>query len=111
MKPSRRDSSRRILNRAYNPVVRVVARLPATVNRKLLIAFVGIVVLLVTVGVLGLRVLGDANDRVALNTLAELFPQREIIGINCRDLVLGLGTVHCLSQQQPAPNKIRRTRK
>jgi len=65
MKPSRRDSSRRILNRAYNPVVRVVARLPATVNRKLLIAFVGIVVLLVTVGVLGLRVLGDANDRVA----------------------------------------------
>jgi agmatine deiminase len=44
----------------------------------------------------------DANDRVALNTLAELFPGREIIGINCRDLVLGLGTLHCMTQQQPA---------
>jgi signal transduction histidine kinase len=47
-----------------NPVVRAVARVPATVNRKLLVAFVSIVVLLVTVGVLGLRVLGDSNGRV-----------------------------------------------
>jgi agmatine deiminase len=45
----------------------------------------------------------DANDRAALNTIAELFPGREIIGINCRDLVLGLGTLHCMTQQQPAP--------
>ena len=52
------------LSLADNPLVRAVARVPATVNRKLLVAFVGIVVLLVTVGVLGLRVLGDANDRV-----------------------------------------------
>ncbi len=43
----------------------------------------------------------DANDRVALNTLARLFPDREIIGIPCRDLVLGLGTLHCMTQQQP----------
>jgi agmatine deiminase len=43
----------------------------------------------------------DANDRVALNTLARLFPDREIIGIACRDLVLGLGTLHCMTQQQP----------
>jgi signal transduction histidine kinase len=47
-----------------NPLVRAVARVPATVNRKLLVAFVSIVVLLVTVGVLGLRVLGDSNDRI-----------------------------------------------
>jgi agmatine deiminase len=53
----------------------------------------------------------DANDRVALNTLAELFPQREIIGINCRDLVLGLGTIHCMTQQQPARDKFHRTKK
>ncbi len=53
-----------LLSVADNPLVRAVARVPATVNRKLLVAFVGIVVLLVTVGVLGLRVLGDANDRV-----------------------------------------------
>jgi agmatine deiminase len=44
----------------------------------------------------------DANDRVALNTLARLFPEREVVGIACRDLVLGLGTLHCMTQQQPA---------
>jgi agmatine deiminase len=47
-------------------------------------------------------VFGDANDRVALNTLARLFPDRQVIGIGSRDLVLGLGTLHCMSQQQPA---------
>ena len=44
----------------------------------------------------------DANDRVALNKLAELFPDREVIGIGSTDLVLGLGTLHCMTQQQPA---------
>lgn len=44
----------------------------------------------------------DANDRVALNTLAALFPGREVVGIACRDLVLGLGTLHCMTQQQPS---------
>jgi agmatine deiminase len=45
----------------------------------------------------------DSNDRVALNTLAGLFTGREVVGIACRDLVLGLGTLHCMTQQQPAP--------
>lgn len=45
----------------------------------------------------------DRNDRVALNTLASLFPDRQVVGIACRDLVLGLGTIHCMTQQQPAP--------
>ena len=44
----------------------------------------------------------DANDRAALNTFAGLFPGREVVGIPCRDLVLGLGTLHCMTQQQPA---------
>jgi agmatine deiminase len=44
----------------------------------------------------------DRNDRVALSTLAELFPGREVVGIPCRDLVLGLGTIHCMTQQEPA---------
>jgi agmatine deiminase len=44
----------------------------------------------------------DKNDRVALNTLAELFSDRTVIGIASTDLVLGLGTLHCMTQQQPA---------
>ncbi len=44
----------------------------------------------------------DKNDRVALNILAEIFPDREVIGIACTDLVLGLGTLHCMTQQQPS---------
>jgi agmatine deiminase len=44
----------------------------------------------------------DPNDRVALNTFADLFPDRKVVGIPCRDLVLGLGTLHCMTQQQPA---------
>jgi agmatine deiminase len=44
----------------------------------------------------------DANDRIALNILAECFPNREIIGINAIDLIWGFGTLHCLSQQIPA---------
>jgi agmatine deiminase len=44
----------------------------------------------------------DPNDRRALNTLAELFPGRTVVGIHAVDLVWGLGTLHCLTQQQPA---------
>ena len=44
----------------------------------------------------------DANDRVALDVLARLFPERKVTGIHCRDLVLGLGTLHCMTQQEPA---------
>jgi len=43
----------------------------------------------------------DANDRLALETLTAMFPDRAVIGIACRDLVLGLGTLHCMTQQQP----------
>lgn len=44
----------------------------------------------------------DARDRVALGVLAELFPGRAVVGIHAVDLVWGLGTLHCLTQQQPA---------
>jgi agmatine deiminase len=44
----------------------------------------------------------DPNDRVALNILAEVFPDREVIGIHSVDLAWGLGTLHCMTQQQPA---------
>jgi agmatine deiminase len=47
-------------------------------------------------------VFNDRNDRLALNLLAELFPDREVVGIYAGDLVLGFGALHCLTQQQPA---------
>jgi agmatine deiminase len=53
-------------------------------------------------GIVLAPVFGDPNDRIALNTLQRLFPNRKIIGIYSRDLVLGLGTLHCMTQQQPS---------
>lgn len=44
----------------------------------------------------------DPNDRIALGTLGELFRDRPVIGLHAVDLVLGFGTLHCLTQQQPA---------
>jgi agmatine deiminase len=44
----------------------------------------------------------DRNDRVALGLIGDSFPGREVVGIHAVDLVWGLGTLHCLSQQQPA---------
>ena len=44
----------------------------------------------------------DPNDRHALNIIASCFPTREVVGIHAVDLVWGLGTLHCLSQQEPA---------
>ena len=43
----------------------------------------------------------DPNDRRALGVLADLFPGRTVVGIHAVDLVWGLGTLHCLTQQQP----------
>ncbi len=53
-------------------------------------------------GVVAVPTFNDPNDRVALNTLAELMPDRTVVGIHAVDLVWGLGTLHCLSQQEPA---------
>ncbi len=44
----------------------------------------------------------DPADREALGIVAALFPQRKVIGIHAGDLVWGLGTLHCMTQQQPA---------
>lgn len=56
-------------------------------------------------GVVIVPTFNDRNDRIALNTLASLMPDREVVGIHAVDLVWGLGTLHCLTQQQPAPRK------
>ena len=44
----------------------------------------------------------DPNDRRALNIIADCFPDREVVGIHAVDLVWGLGTLHCMTQQEPA---------
>ena len=53
-------------------------------------------------GVVIVPTFNDPADRVALDTIAELLPGREVVGIHSVDLMWGLGTLHCLSQQQPA---------
>jgi signal transduction histidine kinase len=63
-------SKRRLLSPADNPVVRAVGRVPAGVHVKLLVAFVGTALLVVVLGVLGLRLLGESNKRV--ETLGKL---------------------------------------
>ncbi len=55
----------------------------------------------IATGVVLVPTFNDPMDRVALNAIAELFPDREVVGIHSVDLVWGLGTLHCLTQQQP----------
>lgn len=66
-------------------------RLPATYLNFL---FVNNAVLVPTFG-------HKANDRVALNVLQKHLPHHKVVGINCRELIWGLGAIHCLTQQQP----------
>jgi len=53
-------------------------------------------------GVVLVPTFNDANDRIALGILAELFPDRRVLGIHALDLVWGLGTIHCLTHEVPA---------
>ena len=53
-------------------------------------------------GVVLVPTFNDPADRVALDGIAEAFPRRTVVGIHAVDLVWGLGTIHCLTQQQPA---------
>ena len=46
-------------------------------------------------------VFGHSNDVRALETLERVFPDRRVVGINCEPLVWGMGTIHCVTQQQP----------
>lgn len=53
-------------------------------------------------GVVLVPVFNDPNDRVALDIFADVFPDRDVVGIYCGDLVWGFGAIHCMTQQQPA---------
>lgn len=48
-------------------------------------------------------IFGHANDKRALEIIMNLFPDRRVVGINCEPLVWGMGTIHCVTQQQPEP--------
>jgi agmatine deiminase len=90
-----RDQDGRSLNIAQIPMPRPVIfekrRLPASYAN-----------FYIANGIVLVPVFNDPNDRIALNTLADLFPSREIVPIYSGDFVWGLGTMHCMTQQQPA---------
>ena len=52
-------------------------------------------------------IFGHANDTRALEILHRVFPDRRVIGINCEPLVWGMGTIHCVTQQQPTQEPAR----
>ena len=54
-------------------------------------------------GVVLVPVFEAKNDKTALEIIQSVFPTRKVIGINCKAMVYGLGTIHCISQQQPLP--------
>jgi len=53
-------------------------------------------------GIVLVPVFNDPNDRFALDILADIFPDREIVPIYSGDLIWGFGAIHCMTQQQPA---------
>ena len=55
----------------------------------------------IATGIVLVPVFDDPNDRIALDILADLFPDREIVGIYSGDLIWGFGAMHCMTQQQP----------
>ena len=52
-------------------------------------------------GVVLVPVFNDPNDRIALDVMADVFPDREVVGIYSGDLIWGFGALHCMTQQQP----------
>lgn len=54
-------------------------------------------------GIVLVPVYNHANDELALGILTELFPDRKVIGLYCGPLAIGLGAIHCVTQQQPCP--------
>lgn len=52
-------------------------------------------------GVVLVPVFNDPNDRIALDIFSDIFPDRDVVGIYCGDLIWGFGAIHCMTQQQP----------
>ncbi|MEZ6142704.1 MAG: agmatine deiminase family protein [Zavarzinella sp.] len=73
-----------------NPVVFRKQRLPASYAN-----------FYIANGIVLVPTFNDPKDRLALGILADLFPDRTVVGVHCVDLVWGLGTLHCMTQQEP----------
>ncbi|HEY1952760.1 MAG TPA: agmatine deiminase family protein [Gemmatimonadaceae bacterium] len=100
------DNMRRLEAAAKKKALRIIAipfPRPVTMNGERLPA--SYANFYVANGVVLVPTFNDPNDRVALNGIAEAFPGRTVIGIHSVDLVWGLGTLHCLTQQQPTSQK------
>jgi len=82
-----------------NPVVFEKQRLPASYAN-----------FYIANGLVLVPTFNDPSDRIALNTLAELFPAHTVHGIYCGDFIWGLGALHCMTQAQPAGKKAHRGR-
>jgi agmatine deiminase len=99
------DNARRLEAAAREPgvgplrVVRLPYPRPVTMNGERLPA--SYANFYIANGAVLVPTFNDPNDRVALNTLAELMPSHRVVGIHAVDLVWGLGTLHCLTQQEP----------
>ena len=72
------------------PVVQEGVRLPASYANFYLANGLAVV-----------PIFGDPNDKVALEILQSLLPGRKVVGLDSRDLILGLGSFHCVTQQEP----------
>jgi agmatine deiminase len=100
------DNLRRLraaTDQAGKPLTIIELPMPAPVifeNRRLPASYANFYI---ANGIVLVPVFNDPNDRIALNTLADTFPTREIVPIYSGDLVWGLGTMHCMTQQQPSP--------
>ena len=45
----------------------------------------------------------DENDELALKQIAQMFPDRKVVGVSTKEVAYGGGNIHCITQQQPAP--------
>jgi agmatine deiminase len=100
------DNLRRLQLRAHKNALRIVTipfPRPVIMNGERLPA--SYANFYIANGVVLVPTFNDPADRVALNSIAEAFPRRTVVGIHAVDLVWGLGTLHCLTQQQPSGSK------
>ncbi len=97
------DANRRAYNIVTLPMPGVVGASNDTSPRQLDRLPASYVNFYIANNVVLVPIFGHANDARALEILQGLFAERRVVGINCEPLVWGMGTIHCVTQQQPEP--------